>query len=492
MTRVSFSLSTRRARLAATVLTAAALLLAPSRSDADEPQAWVLWADISHGFPAGQYPSLAIAPNGDFFATIQAPQGDAHGRVWRTNVSDPARQFEPMPSFPLPPPAAGSQQANVSAMTVNLAGEPVVALYAAGQNNNTAPLLFRWDSATSAWVAATLTPNLPCGRGIQRLERGPGPDGVIWAGCQWHDVYRSTDGGRTFAVLDESAILATTDPGYFPTRAAGTSNAGAVYGLSVAADGTVYLGTETAGGIYSSDQGKTFHPVDVDYQDPMSAMARITNAGNCSGVGVAADGKVIYSCRAGLGAFPVDDGVRLWVADRAARTVTSAVGMPAGVIGNQAVTRIVTNASGVMFLHTNAPTIDLTNGTPAAGGVYRSLDGVHWEQFNAGIKLTSHLAQQNVWVDGNGHGVAGAFAVSGDDVYLASTQGSIWLYGKNATPAGGTGGSGGASGTGGGAASSGGTSGGCSCQTGSEGSSPGAAALATLLLGVLARRRRAG
>lgn len=473
------SVSTWRARLALAALTVAGLLLLPAQGRAGEPQSWVLWAGPGHGFPPGQYPSLAIAPNGDFFAAIAGPQPDALGRVGRSNLSDPSRAFVTMPSFPLPPPAAGAAQVNVSAMTVNLAGEPVVALYAEGQNSNTAPLLFRWDSATAAWIAATLTPNLPCGRGIQRIERGKGPDGVIWAGCQWHGAYRSTDGGRTFAVLDVSAILAATDPGYFPTRASGTGDVGAIYGVSVADDGTVYLGTETGGGIYSSDQGKTFHPVDDDYQNPMSAMARITNAGNCSGVGVALDGKVLYACSPGVAPFPVDDGVHLWVVDRAAHTVTSAVGLPPGVIGNQAVTRIVTNASGVMFLHTNAPTVDLTTGQPAAGGAYRSLDGVHWEQFNAGIALSNYAPALHQWVDENGHGVAGAFAVSGDDVYLASMSGQIWLYGNGTTPS-----SGGGSGAGS-------TSGGCSCRLGGEGSSPVAAVAMAALLGVLMRRRRA-
>jgi hypothetical protein len=191
----------------------------------------------------------------------------------------------------------------------------------------------------------------------------------------------------------------------------------------------VYIGTETGGGVYTADNGVTWHPFDNDYTNPNSPMARITSAGNIAGIGFTKDGKVVFQgTQGGNVTTPVDDGVHLWLVDPANHTVQSAQGFSPYFLGGQTVDQIVTTASGQMFFHSNNSTVK-PDGTPTAGGgIYTSSDGLHWTQFNAGLEGLVVQLSNGTYYDLNGKGSAGSFAVDGDTVYYATQDGRIWTY----------------------------------------------------------------
>jgi hypothetical protein len=250
------------------------------------------------------------------------------------------------------------------------------------------------------------------------------PNGDIWGICQWHGAYHSTDAGRSFQYVDVSALLGASHPAYYPTRAAGSTNLGALYSLAFGAGGTVFIGTETGGAVYSPDNGATWHPVDFDPTNPSSTMARVTNSGNVYGLGVTASGGLVMQATPGSTGSPPADPTRLYQVDLAGHSVT-----------------VATLPSGAIYFHSNHDTVNSSTGAPQPGGIFTSTNGIDWSTMNAGISEAFAVSPTN-WVDGNGRGDEGGFAVDGADLYTATTTGKIFLLSTAAGSAGdaGTGG----------------------------------------------------
>lgn len=394
--------------------------------DAAAAQHWALWADTSNGLRSATYPVLAIAPTPrrDIYFSFMVPIAGSTGLVYRARMDDPARRFTAMPGFALPTPAAGMGYYNVYAMVTTRGGDPVVGLNANGRSDNADPLLMTWDERAGQWFRPTVTPaNASCTHAIYRLDRAP--NGDIWAVCQWRGAFVSTDDGRSFAYLDVNALLHTRHPRYFPTRAGGVDYLGALFGLAVAPDGTVYVGSETGGLVQTSDRGATWSPVDDDYTNPMSGLARATNSGDDYGVGVMRDGRVVFQGYPGDGPYPPEDAKRLYLVDRAARTVTVARGIPDYFLGGRLQ---FASVPGGIFFHSNHDTVNPMTGAPQPGGIFRSTHGVDWEPANEGIDESLRVPGMNVWVDGNGRGASGGFALDGDDLYTVSASGKIFRW----------------------------------------------------------------
>lgn len=303
-------------RILGGVLIALITLAAPSaRAD------WTLWADGSNGVVAGTSPLLAISNQREIFYTYLAPQIGGDGVLYRASLDDPAPKFTQFPAFPLPTPPQNVNYNNVGALTSNARGEPIVGISTSGAWNNTSPMLMTWDQDTSTWIAAAITPKgESCAHNMYKLALAP--NGDVWATCQWHGAYHSTDDGRSFEYIDVSARVAAAVPSYIPTRANGAPDLGALYGLAIGADGSIYIGSESGGMVYSSDGGETFRPLDADPTNLMSTMARATNMGNIGGVGVTPDGRVIAQGGDGNAAYPPPGAVGLYIFDLAAQTTT--------------------------------------------------------------------------------------------------------------------------------------------------------------------------
>lgn len=424
-------------------IVAGALLGAGEARAAD----WVLWADGTNGVPPRTYPRLAFSDDGDVYFTYLSPQPDGNGVVLRAHVDDPARKFTPMPPVPLAKPMPNMPYANVFTMTTTALGEPVLGLSA--NTGNTSPLLVTWDEGAGKWLVPPIDPpERICNHNLYAIARAP--NGDIWAGCQWSGVYRSTDDGRSFEFVDVSALVKASTPSYFPTRAAGTDNLGAMYGLKIGPDGAIYFGTETGGVVYSTDDGASFRPLDQQPDDLMSPMARATNSGNIAGIGVTPDGRVMVQGVPGGGAYPPADGTDFYVFDLVARTTTPAVGLPDYFVGGQTVSQILTLPGGEMFFHSNHDRVDPMTGTPQLGGVLSSTDGVTWGPRNDGIDEIFKVPNMNFWVDGLGHGDGDGLAAYGDDLYVVTATGKIFvLMGEPGGTTGTTGDTGTTGGTGG-------------------------------------------
>jgi hypothetical protein len=482
-----------RALIAAPLLLGCSLL-APR---ADAAESWVRWADKSNGVVQGTFPRIAISrATHTLFHSYRFPSPGAKGRVYRVDMQDPARKVTLMPQagFDLLP-GASNTQFNVFSMTTNEAGEPIVGLLLAGAYSNANKLL-RWDSASQAWVQPALfakglsTGGLVPNRGMYSLTRGP--DGTIWGGHQFSNISMSTDGGKSFAVINDAYYLKQKYPGF--------NDSGAIYGVAAGPNGWIYAGTEIGGGIYSPDHGDSWLSVDAFWGSKSSPMRSVTAVTNCAGVGVTHDGNLVFQGGKPNDSSIPDDGVHLYWADMVNKVVKSAVGVKPGLLGGQDVHEILTTDSGDMFfVDDTVPFSDPTYGEQ--GGVYTSKDGLNWHTFNTGIKwFTSQPPNRSASNT--------SLAVDGNDVFFATADGVIWHYNTagNTMPPGGSG-SGGSvgvgAGSGGGAAGSGGaggsdgganadgTSGGCSYAVAGESGAGGGMLAVMAALGLVVERRRA-
>jgi hypothetical protein len=389
---------------------------------------WTLWASPANGVPFEFFPTLAYSPqtNTLFYSGRFTPKsGDTLGSVWSSPLSStPTFTKLPQTGLVLPIPATGNSILNVASMTTDSAGEPIIGTGAPGNTNQSQidqTKLYRFDKASNQWVAPSLSaylhqniPVLQPNNIMYALTRGA--DGTIWGGGQWGKTYRSTDDGQTFTVIDEKSLLALTDPTYYTTGSRIPSGSdGAIYGIRVAPNGYIYEGTETAGVIYSPDNGATWLPLDYDYTNSTSTMTRASNVGNVAGIGFTKDGKIVAQGAPGSAPY---DATHLYLFDPVNHTQQLCTGFPDYFFGSQDVQTIMTTPDGTMFINTGRNTT--ANGAPAVGGVFTSTDGLNWTALNTGLTSVSTADFRSSGPD--------SMVVVGNDIYLSTTDGKIWKY----------------------------------------------------------------
>ncbi|MEP6881794.1 MAG: sialidase family protein [Dokdonella sp.] len=317
---------------------------------------------------------------------------------------------------------------NISALTSSANSEPVVGIFhdQAAQHFPD-PIAFVFDAGSQQWIAATLT--IPAQLGVFAMARAP--NGDLWFGAKWGRVYRSTDNGRSYTAINETALVAASAPCYYPAIGGNPSD-GAIYSINVDRRGWVYAGTEGAGVIYSSDNGTTWQPVDAFACDPnnptqhnlASPMEPITHTGNTGAIGFTRDNNVVWN---GTGPYNYANWFSsIGYADVVAHTAGPVNGfVPYFIVGGLQTQKIVTTASGTMFLHSgtnnsfdpNPPPPPATN--LYSKGLYSSNDGQNWTQANNGI------------TSGNNGGAEGSLAVDGDRVFMATVNGKVWYLDTN-------------------------------------------------------------
>jgi hypothetical protein len=361
---------------------------------------WTLWAS---GLPSGVYPRMAVAPNHDIFYTLLGA-GINLGYIYKANTQDASGHFTSLPKIPRP----ATIQNNIVALGYNQWSEPLAGIY---RSEITDPWLFRFDLATQTWDTAVSPINPSLGGHCMATSA----NGTIYVGTRWAYIYKSTDDGRTFQIIDDTHAVESEYPCYYPTFNGSAYN-GAIFSIQIDNNGRVYAGTETAGVIYSDDEGEHWQPADFfaclpgdsTLKDSNSAMIPLTKSGNVAGLGFTKDNQLVWT------------GVIMWAfgwknemgfADLDAHTVSPVEGLPDYLIQvGQQVSRIVTTDNGQMFFHSGT-----SNGATEIG-IYTSWDGIHWSLFNDGI------TGQN---DGQSQG---SLAVDGNKVFMATHDGQVWMY----------------------------------------------------------------
>lgn len=398
-------------------LTACALLLPVTSHAQSSP--WKLWAS---GLPAGFHPRLAVAPDHSIYYGLLS--GGTLGVIYKAqDALNSTGSFAALPAVPYV-----TISNNIFALTTTANGEPVVGIFHnQAAQNLTDPIAFVMDAASQQWIAATVT--IPAQLGVFAMARAP--NGDIWFGAKWSRVYRSTDNGRSYTAINETALVAASSPCYYPTIGGNPSD-GAIYSINVDRRGWVYAGTEGAGVIYSTDNGASWQPVDAFACDPnnptqhnlASPMEPITHTGNTGAIGFTRDNNVVWN---GTNPYNYSNwSASIGYADVNAHVAGPVNGfVPFFIVNGLQTLKIVTTESGTMFLHSGINNSFDPNPPPPPGtnlysmGLYSSSDGQNWTLANDGI------------TSGNNGGAEGSLAVDGDRVFMATVNGKIWYLDTN-------------------------------------------------------------
>ena len=346
---------------------------------------------------------MTVAPNHDIFYTLLGT-GSNLGYIYKAYTQDATGDFNALPIIPRP----ATIQNNIVALGCNKWSEPLAGIYRSEIND---PWLFRYVLAEGRWDTATAPFNPTLGGHCIATS----PDGTIYVGTRWANIYKSNDDGRTFEIIDETQAVQSAYPCYYPTWN-GSIYDGAIFSIQVDRNGRVYAGTETAGVIYSDDQGVHWHPADFfacrpednTMKDSNSAMIALAMSGNVAGLGFTHDNQLIWT---GADMWTLGWKNKMGFADMDLHTVAEVQGLPDYLIQTgQQVSRIVTTDQGQMFFHSGS-----SNGATEIG-IYTSWDGINWSLFNDGITGANDGLSQ------------GSLAVDGNKVFMATHDGQIWMY----------------------------------------------------------------
>lgn len=362
---------------------------------------WRLWAE---GLPTGVYPRMVVAPNHDIFYSLLGA-GTNLGLVLKANTQTATGDFTALPQIPRP----STIQNNIVALGYNIKSEAIVGIY---RTDITQPWLFKYNKLTNQWDTATssISPSLG-GHCIATSENG-----TIYVGTRWAYIYKSTDDGKTYEVLYDSKSVKSAHPCYYPTAMNNSDSNGAIFSIAIDRTGRIYAGTETAGVIYSDDEGNSWHPADIlacqtndpNQKDTTSLYYPLSISGNVAAIGFTKDNALIWS---GVNMWALDWKNKMAFADFKSQTVTEIKGLPDYLIQTgQQVSKIVTTTNGQIFFHSGSST------GASQIGIYTSFDGINWVPFNKGI------TGQN---DGTSQG---SLAVDGNKVFMATRDGKVWIY----------------------------------------------------------------
>ena len=270
--------------------------------------------------------------------------------------------------------------------------------------------------ADSLWVSYGLE-----GERIRTLAQPPGEPAIIYAGTEDGDIYKTTDSGKTWDLLNtvfsQAMILAIAVPSNMPN--------------------TVYVGT-SIGLFRSVDGGKTW----------LDASSGITNT-YVQALAIAPNRPMtLYAGTSGSGVFRSDDGGQSWspvniglaqtnvqvVAVHPVKSLEVYVGTWGGGIYKSIDSGSTWNQVnlGLSNLKIRSLAIDPRNGeivyvgtdTSSAGGVFRSTDGGKtWKLMNIGIPQSERLFFQSLVIDASG-GVV--YAGTNGGVFESLNNGEAW------------------------------------------------------------------
>lgn len=362
---------------------------------------WKLWAS---GLPSGVYPRMVVAPNHDIFYTLLGT-GINLGYIYKANTQQSTGSFTALTQIPRP----STIQNNIVALGYNKNSEAIAGIY---RTDVTQPWLFVFNSVTSRWDTAKSTGVPSLGGHCVATSK----NGTIYVGTRWANIYKSTDDGHKYEVIDDSKSVKSQHPCYYPSLLNGTDYDAAIFSINIDNNGRIYAGTETAGVIYSDDEGVSWHPADLfacqqndpQQKDTTSPMMPLSISGNAAALGFTKDNNLVWS---GVNMWQIGWKNRMGFADMKGKTTMELKGLPDYLVQTgQQVSKIVTTTNGQMFFHSGS-----SNGATQIG-IYTSRDGIHWSLFNTGITGQNDGLSQ------------GSLAVDGNKVFMATRDGNVWVY----------------------------------------------------------------
>ena len=400
--------------------------------NATAASSWTLFADSSSGLPvvsAGNFinmPRMAVdaAHNCIYLSganTWKAGLGwagtDNVCRVWKGDLT--AKTFTLMPQTGLSTTTGG--KFSVYDMLINKNGELVISggWGSQGYTAGTGGDFFYFDTTQQAWIPASYVGSKP---NLIVHNMSMAPNGTIWGAGRWHDVFKSTDNGRTFTDINPHNTIPAI---MWPTQT-GATDEGATYGIFYDPNtNCIFTGTETGGVIYSADDGAHWDCVDPHYHNN-SGTSTINESflGNIWGFGLSKTNELIVNGYPGTGAPSGNFGAigqGLYHYNHTAKTDGVCAGFPAYLFNNQKYyDHIFTTTDGHNFFEIErTPNVDVAG----HGGIYTSSDGINWTPFNTGITFPNFGSGSYHYTYSEG-----ALAVNGNDVYTATSDGKIYVY----------------------------------------------------------------
>ncbi len=409
---------------------------------------WELWADRSNGLANGGSPTLAINAQHEIFYTFWNGTPTGIGRVYKNTTATP-HTFSLIKTngFTIDK----TVQQNVGDLEVNANGDPIAAISSTvGSTQANVNWFYHFNpnlnNGLGGWAPSALIPNGFYFYNVRIMESDPS-NGKLYAVGDSPALWMSPD-GNTFTGFDQQGRLPSNLRG-------GGSPKTREFALSIASpssrypQGIIFTAGENNGLVCSFDQGTNWMSVDPDYLNPVSPLARAhalydltipnqvsSGAGDTGGLGWRGDhGRVFHQTPGAFGyggsgpnGAGGSDAVRLYsfllnrpdLPDLVASGIASEVF--AGGQGVQSQT-LRTTSSGWTFVE--SPTFP-ANGQ---GGIYMTHDGVSWENINRGINYS-----MNPKISGGlGNGARSSVAVDGDDVFMATSSGSIYHFVSSGT-----------------------------------------------------------
>lgn len=277
---------------------------------------------------------------------------------------------------------------------------------------NTQPVFYWWDATNQVWQAAAVSgKTYPYTVNVGNFTTAA--DGSLWT-CSGFSpyVYHSTDGGMSYTAID---INAAVPANYFPIPCTGGETSfGRIFSIVAGWGNEVVIGTETGGYLQTTNNGQTWTSLDPNFTNTNSA-SPLGRIGNATVAGIDHHGYFLLE-NSEMSVCPAKanwTGVAL-IGFRPADG--SYYNADYGFAGTFVPDRVFTAASsGLSYTYLNQNYL-------LQGGVYCTLDGVHWSQFNQGSALDLPFPDGYTNVEEAG----GCITATGNTVYIG--DGAIYSF----------------------------------------------------------------
>lgn len=384
---------------------------------------WNFWSNIPVNF-AGGTAGAQLATDGASLVYSTPLDG-----VFRASLADKIFSALPMTGFPLANFTTLTNGFAISFIaatpqgTIVIAGSPVWVSTNSLQFNppggaaNPLPVFYWFDETNQVWQPSGVTnKTYPYTGNVGNFSIAS--DGSLWACSGFYPyAYRSTDGGKNFTAFGINARVPTN---YIPIPINGIAGFGEIFSVFAGWNNEVVIGSETGGYLHTTNNGISWRSLDPNF----------TSITSTNPLGRTGDARVLG--RDKYGNFLCGNTL---IEQSTAQTNWGNVKIigwrpqdnsvfPAtnGFLPMVGIASIVTTPSGQSFMF--QPQNYLLQ-----GGVYRSMNGHDWAQFNTGCGLDAPFAPGLT----NALGPGNCITAWSNTVFIAVNQ-TVFSFDASVTP----------------------------------------------------------